>query len=90
MKYIDAKAQEDLLDKKLEDDEVFSFRCHEGLECFTRCCRNLNLFLYPYDVLRLKNRLNISSEQLIDAYVDIVLRESNFFPDVLLRMAKNE
>ena len=90
MKYIDAKAQEDLLDKKLEDDEVFSFRCHEGLECFTRCCRNLNLFLYPYDVLRLKNRLNISSEHLIDAYVDIVLRESNFFPDVLLRMAENE
>jgi len=90
MKYIDLKAQDDLLVKKLEDGEVFSFRCHDGLECFTRCCRNLNLFLYPYDVLRLKNRLNISSEKFLDAYVDIVMRESNFFPDVLLRMAENK
>jgi Fe-S-cluster containining protein len=90
MKYIDVQAQEGLLDKKLEHGEVFSFRCHEGLECFTRCCRNLNLFLYPYDVLRLKNRLNISSGQFLDAYVDIVLRQSNSFPDVLLRMAENE
>jgi len=82
--------REDLLEKRLQDGEVFSFRCHEGLECFTRCCRNLNLFLYPYDVLRLKNRLGISSEQFLDSYVDIVLRESNSFPDVLLRMVENE
>lgn len=90
MKYIDLGAEGDLLDKKLEDGEVFSFRCHEGLECFTRCCRNLNLFLNPYDVLRLKNRLGMSSELFLDSHVDVVLRESNFFPDVLLRMAENE
>ncbi|MBW1741495.1 MAG: YkgJ family cysteine cluster protein [Deltaproteobacteria bacterium] len=90
MKYIDAEARNELLNKKLEEDEVFSFQCHEGLACFTRCCRNLNLFLYPYDVLRLKNRLNMSSDQFLDTYVDIVLRESNFFPDVLLRMSENE
>ncbi|NVM20839.1 MAG: YkgJ family cysteine cluster protein [Desulfobacterales bacterium] len=90
MKYINPQAQDDLLIRKLEDGEVFAFRCHEGLECFTRCCRNLNLFLYPYDVLRLKNRLNVSSEEFLDSCVDIVLRESSFFPDVLLRMAENE
>jgi Fe-S-cluster containining protein len=90
MKYIDGDAQNDLLQKALRDGERFSFRCHEGLECFTKCCRNLNLFLYPYDVLRLKHRLNISSDEFLDSYVDIVLRESNFFPDVLLRMSENE
>ena len=90
MKYIDLEKQNGVLEKKLEDNEVFLFRCHAGLECFTQCCRNLNLFLYPYDVLRLKNRLNISSEEFLDSHVDIVLRESNFFPDVLLRMFDNE
>jgi len=90
MKYIDAETQKDLLAERLEEGEVFSFKCHEGLECFTRCCRNLNLFLYPYDVLRMKNRLNISSEEFLNVYVDVVLRESNFFPDVLLRMAEDE
>lgn len=90
MKYIDVEAHKDLLEKRLQESECFTFRCHDGLQCFTQCCRNLNLFLYPYDVLRLKNRLNISSEQLLDSYVNIVQRESNFFPDVLLRMAENE
>lgn len=90
MKYIDIEERGDLLEKRLQDGELFTFRCHEGLECFTQCCRNLNLFLYPYDVLRLKNRLNMSSDQFLGTHVDIVLRESNFFPDVLLRMEENE
>ena len=90
MKYIDRDIQKDLLEKRLQNDERFTFRCHEGLECFTRCCRNLNLFLYPYDVIKLKNCLNVSSDQFLDAYADVVLRESNFFPDVLLRMSENE
>lgn len=90
MKYVDLEKKDDLLEKGLGKNEFFSFRCHADLECFTRCCRNLNLFLYPYDVLRLKNRLNISAEQFLDTHVDIVLRESNFFPDVLLRMANDK
>jgi Fe-S-cluster containining protein len=90
MKYIDAKVQKGLLEKRLREGESFTFLCHDGLECFTQCCRNLNLFLYPYDVLRLKNRLKISSEEFLDTYVNIVQRESNSFPDVLLRMAEND
>jgi len=90
MKYIDAKAQKGLLEKRLLEGESFTFLCHDGLGCFTQCCRNLNLFLYPYDVLRLKNRLKISSEEFLDTYVNIVQRESNSFPDVLLRMAEND
>ena len=90
MKYIAGDAQKELLKKALQKGERFAFRCHAGLECFTKCCRNLNLFLYPYDILRLKNRLNISSDQFLGSYVDVVLRESNFFPDVLLRMSDNE
>jgi Fe-S-cluster containining protein len=90
VKYIDAKVQKGLLEKRLQEGESFTFLCHDGLECFTQCCRNLNLFLYPYDVLRLKNRLKISSEEFLDTYVNIVQRESNSFPDVLLRMAEND
>jgi Fe-S-cluster containining protein len=90
MKYIDPAAQKQLLEKRLKNGERFAFRCHSGLDCFTLCCRNLNLFLSPYDVLRLRTCLNISSEQFLETYVDIVLRESNFFPEVLLRMSENE
>jgi Fe-S-cluster containining protein len=90
MKYLDEEKKDDLLAKGLGAGEEFSFRCHQDLACFTRCCRNLNLFLYPYDVLRLKNRLNMSSEQFLDTHTDMVSRESNHFPDVLLRMADDQ
>jgi Fe-S-cluster containining protein len=90
MKHIDPAAQKQLLEKRIKKDERFAFNCHSGLDCFTLCCRNLNLFLSPYDVLRLIRCLNISSGQFLETHVDIVLRESNFFPEILLRMSENE
>ena len=89
MKQIDADRIDTVRGRRLDDDDTFQFRCHAGLSCFNRCCRNLNLFLYPYDVLRLKNRLAMSSDTFLDRHVDVVLREGNFFPEVLLRMADN-
>lgn len=73
--------------RRVQSGERFRFRCHPDIGCFNRCCRNLNLFLYPYDVVRLKQCLGITSDQFIDRYVDVVLREGHHFPDVLLRMA---
>ncbi len=90
MKYVDISKIDKLPGRRLGDNDTFSFRCHSRIDCFNLCCRNLNLFLYPYDVIRLKNRLGISSDQFLDKYADIVLRESNFFPEVMLRMSENE
>ena len=75
---------------RLAPGDTFRFRCHSGLACFNRCCRNLRLFLYPYDVLRLKNALGMTSDRFLDEHADMVLREENHFPEVLLRMAENE
>lgn len=75
--------------RRIEPGEVFRFRCHSGLSCFNRCCRNLNLFLDPYDVVRLKTCLALDSDQFLDRYVDVVLRPGLHFPEVLLRMADN-
>ncbi len=90
MKSIDVNDIETIPGRKLEKKDIFCFECHSEVSCFNKCCRNLNLFLYPYDVVRLKNNLNISSDAFIDQYTDIVLRPDNFFPDVLLKMADNE
>lgn len=90
MKYIETEQIARLPGKRIEEEDTFSFYCHSGLACFNRCCRNLNLFLYPYDLIRLKNRLGISSGQLIERYTDVVLRPAEFFPEVLLHMAENE
>lgn len=89
MKSIDADKIKELPGQALSDNDTFSFACHGGLGCFNRCCRNLNMFLYPYDVLRLRKNLGITSGEFIDRHVDIVLREGSYFPDVLLSMADN-
>lgn len=90
MKSIDSDKLKDLPGKRLKDDDTFSFRCYPGIGCYNLCCRNLNLFLYPYDVLRLKNALDLTSDEFLDQYVDVVLRTGNFFPEVLLRMSENK
>jgi len=74
---------------RIKENDTFCFRCYPDIACFNRCCRNLNLFLYPYDVLRLKQALQISSDEFLEKYVDIVMRPFNYFPEVLLRMTDN-
>lgn len=90
MKSIEVKSIDGMPGREIKAGEPFSFSCHPGVSCFNKCCRNLNLFLYPYDVVRLKNHFEITSDEFIDKYVDVVLREGNHFPEVLLKMADNE
>jgi len=40
---------------------TFRFACHCGVECFTRCCHNADMYLYPYDNIRLKWRYAVKS-----------------------------
>jgi Fe-S-cluster containining protein len=87
MRYVDPQTLDQLPGTRLEENDTFAFRCHPAVACFNRCCRNLNLFLYPYDVLRLKKRLGVSSDRFLEHYVDVVLRDASFFPEVLLHMS---
>jgi Fe-S-cluster containining protein len=51
---------------QLSLDDAFQFRCHKGIPCFNECCRNIDIMLAPYDVLRLKRRFDLSSREFID------------------------
>ena len=90
MKFIDIETQEQMPGRRLMPGDTFTFRCHPQIACFNRCCRNLNLFLYPYDVMRLRHRLQMTSDVFIEHHVDGVLRPGHHFPEVLLRMADND
>ncbi len=90
MKFIELENQNDLNLPVLNENSLFSFRCHPGVSCFNQCCHHLNLFLYPYDVIRLKNRLGMRSDIFLERHVDVVVRSGSFFPDVLLTMTEAE
>ena len=64
----------------------FSFACHPGVPCFTQCCSDLNLALTPYDVLRLKNGLGISSGEFLDRYTADDVKHNCGLPVLMFRM----
>lgn len=66
--------------------DPFHFHCHSGVECFKTCCRKLELYLYPYDILRLKNCLGIDSAEFMHSYVRIASGSHPFFPAIMLNM----
>ena len=67
-------------------DDQFTFRCDQGLACFTRCCRDVSIVLTPYDVLRLKNALGIDSSAFLQTYTISPFTADQKFPAVLLKM----
>lgn len=71
-------------------NEPFTFDCHPGVPCFTFCCRNVNLTLYPYDVIRLKTALSIDSEQFIRDHTFLEKGDNPFFPTVKLKLGDDE
>ena len=54
--------------KKIGWGDKFRFRCHKDISCWTNCCHNTNLFLMPYDILRLKKRLGLDSLLFLDTH----------------------
>ncbi|MEJ2031993.1 MAG: YkgJ family cysteine cluster protein [Deltaproteobacteria bacterium] len=72
--------------RPLSAEESFQFRCHSGVACFNECCRELELALTPYDVLRLKGALGLTSEQFLEQYALIEQAEEEPWPRVYLGM----
>ena len=45
--------------------DSINFNCHKGISCFNACCKHADLLLTPYDIIRLKNRLGMSSTDFL-------------------------
>lgn len=70
----------------LERGTSFSFACHKWLNCFTECCRLLDLALTPYDILRLRSATGLSSGDFLEKYVIVEHKEGEAFPHLYLTM----
>ena len=49
-------------------DDLFQFSCGPHVPCFNECCRDLNQFLTPYDIIRLRNRLGLTCREFLKRY----------------------
>ena len=81
-------------DDMLENDiqplsigDTFCFCCSPQVPCFNECCRDLNQFLTPGDVLRLKTYLGISSGEFLERYTHQHTGPGTGLPVVTLKPA---
>jgi len=53
-----------------DGSKVIQFRCYPGISCFNACCKNIDITLTPYDILRLKRRLGVTSGEFLREYTE--------------------
>ncbi|RJQ42201.1 MAG: YkgJ family cysteine cluster protein [Gaiellales bacterium] len=75
---------------RLTLESRMTFECHPGVSCFTACCNNIDIMLTPYDVLRMKQRLDLSSTDFVEKYTRSAIEEKTGLPQLFLRMEENE
>ena len=66
-------------------DDTFTFSCNEKISCFNKCCIDVNQFLYPYDIIRLKNFLGITSGEFLEKYAMMYSGDTTGLPVVSLK-----
>ncbi|MCI5194184.1 MAG: YkgJ family cysteine cluster protein [Candidatus Electrothrix sp. AU1_5] len=74
----------------LQQGESFQFRCHSGVSCYLDCCHKLELRLYPYDILCLKEKLLCSSGEFLERYTRLGTGVHPYFPAVMLNMVESD
>jgi Fe-S-cluster containining protein len=66
-------------------DEPFQFACSPEVPCFNACCQDLVQFLTPYDILRLKRNLKMTSPAFLAQYTRGHIGPETGLPIVTLR-----
>ncbi len=72
--------------RELMLDDVFEFACYPGISCFNLCCFDVNLVLSPYDFLRLRKNLGLSSQEFIEKFGELYIGSVTQLPVVSVRM----
>jgi len=56
--------------KMYDGSKTISFSCYKGIGCWNACCSNIDITLTPYDIVRLKTRLGMSSGEFLRQYTE--------------------
>lgn len=70
---------------QLHDDSQFCFNCYPGISCFNACCKQADITLTPYDILRLKNHLGLSSAEFLKKHTVPFAMDGHGTPGVKMR-----
>jgi Fe-S-cluster containining protein len=72
-----------------EGSKEIQFSCHKGIGCWNACCANIDISLTPYDIVRLKKRLGMTSTQFLRDYTVPYEMEKDGIAGVKFRPVEN-
>jgi len=67
-------------------NDPFRFACSEQVPCYNECCQDLNQYLTPYDILRLKNHLELASSIFLERYTAQHTGPESGFPIITFKV----
>ncbi|MGC2457236.1 MAG: YkgJ family cysteine cluster protein [Gallionellaceae bacterium] len=65
------------------------FQCRKDINCWNACCSNIDISLTPYDILRLKQHLDMSSGEFLQQYTVPYELDQGGIAGVKLRPVEN-
>lgn len=80
------KSMKDVRPIQMGLNSRFKFKCYPGIPCFTECCGRIDIALTPYDIIRLKHRLGMRSDEFLRTYTRMEIDEKSGLPLVYLLM----
>jgi hypothetical protein len=80
------KSMKDVRPVQMTLNSRFKFKCHPGVPCFTQCCGRIEIYLTPYDIVRMKNRLGISSTEFLERYTRREIDEKSGLPIIIMKL----
>ncbi|MCP4042120.1 MAG: YkgJ family cysteine cluster protein [Gammaproteobacteria bacterium] len=82
---IDAPFTSSKVPELLSPDTRFTFRCHPGVSCFNACCKQADVTLTPYDIVRIKRHLGMTSTDFLKEHTVPFELDAGGLPGVKLK-----
>ncbi len=75
---------------RLTSQSKIVFQCYPGVPCFKLCCSDLFLPLTPYDIIRIRDKLKLSTDEFLLLYTEPFMLPRSGLPIVRVKMFDNE
>lgn len=75
---------------RLTPESKIVFQCYPGVPCFKLCCSDLFLPLTPYDIIRIRDKLKLTTDEFLLMYTEPFILPKSGLPIVRLKMLENE
>jgi Fe-S-cluster containining protein len=86
----DIKKTSEIPPEQMSLKSKFKFKCHKGVKCFTDCCRGIDIMLTPYDILTMRKKLDLTSEEFLAVFTEPQILEIADMPVVTLKLLDDD